>query len=93
MKKIIDFINNLGDYNHLFIGLIIMIAVSFTFPNLLYYASTFISAFYLGKEHKTYIKLGELGSFQINKWERHDRRQTIFVWVGVWSYAFFFSLT
>ena len=92
MKRIEKFINGLGDYNHLFIGLVIMIAVFLTFPNLLYYTATFISAFYYGKEHRTYIKLGELNSLNINKWRRHDRRQTVLLWVGVWAYAFFFNL-
>ena len=82
----------LGDFNHLFIGIVIMVIVSVIQPNLLPYAATFISAFYLGKEHWTYIHLGELGSFNMMKWASHDRLQTFYVWFGVWGYALLFDI-
>ena len=91
MDKIKTFVNGLGDYNHLFIGLVVMVCCSII-PALLHFAATFVSAFYLGKEHRTYIGMGELRSFQMNMWSRHDRRQTIFVWVGVWLYVLLFNL-
>lgn len=90
LKYIEKFINGLGDFNHMVIGLGVMVVCSII-PALLPFAATFISAFYLGKEHRSYIHLGELGSFQINKWSKHDRRQTIFVWIAVWLYVFGFT--
>ena len=92
MKHIENFINGLGDYNHLFIGIIIMFVVSVIQPSLLTHSATFISAFYLGKEHWTYIRLGELGSFNMFKWQPHDRMQTIYVWAGVWFYVLMFYI-
>jgi hypothetical protein len=92
LKKIEKFINSLGDFNHLFISMIIMIAVTIIQPNLLPYAATFLSAFYLGKEHWTYIRLGELGSFNMMKWASHDRNQTLYLWFGVWAYALLFDI-
>lgn len=91
MKKIEAFITSLGDYNHLFIGLLVMICCSII-PALLPFSATAVSFFYLGKEHRTYIGRGELKSLQMNKWSRHDRRQTILLWVGVWLYVLVFNL-
>ena len=92
MLKIENFINSLGDFNHMFIGLILMVVCSIV-PALLPFAATFVSAFYFGKETGSYIsRFGELGSFQINKWSKHDRRQTIFVWVAVWLYTLVFNI-
>ena len=69
-----------------------MMMATVILPSMLAYFAVAISFFYYGKEHRTYIKLGELNSLNINKWQRHDRRQTVLLWVGVWAYAFFFNL-
>ena len=90
-KRIEKFITGLGYFNHMFIGLVIMVVCSII-PALLPFAATFVSAFYLGKEHRNYIYLGQLASFQINKWSKHDRKQTILVWIAVWLYVLGFNL-
>ena len=92
MLKIKTFINGLGDFNHLFIGMLIMIVVSVVAPLFLAYAATFISAFYWGKEHRSFIRLGELQSLNPMNWANHDRNQTFYVWAGVWGYAIAYNL-
>lgn len=97
-KKIEKFITGLGDFNHAFVTLLLMIIVSGTFILLAnievaVYVSAIIgyglSAFYYGKEHWTYIKLGELKSLNPNNWHKHDRRQTMFVWFVAAAYPIF----
>ena len=85
------YINKLGDFNHAFIGLSVQIAISMICPNLLHYTATSVSFLYLGKEHQTYIRLGNLKSFNFMLWQPHDRRQTIYLWIAVWGYPFIFN--
>lgn len=101
MKSIEKFINGLGDFNHL----AIVSVVSFIVTGVLYIVGAFhlaamvaavlgfgFSCFYYGKEHWTYIKLGELKSLNPNNWHRHDRRQTIFVWIFAAIYPILVSM-
>jgi len=90
-------INSFGDWNHAFVATVSIFIISllaFAGADIrlfLYFVATAFSFLYLGKEHQSYIKLGEIGSFFINNWKRHDRRQTILMWVCVWLYAFIFN--
>lgn len=88
MLKILEkFIDGLGDFNHAFIGLIGMIIMSLLIPFLVYPLAIAFSFFYLGKEHWTYIRLGNLKSLNMMLWAPHDRNQTIYLWAAVWGYA------
>lgn len=92
LKKIKKIISELGDFNHLFVGMLIMILVSVVAPLFLGYAATFVSAFYWGKEHWTFIRLGELKSLNPMNWSSHDRNQTLYVWAGVWGYTIAYNV-
>lgn len=79
-----------GDFNHAIIGLILMGLASllkyFTDVDIHKQIAFMVSFFYLGKEHGAYSYLGEIASFNMLKWSKHDRNQTILVWISVWVY-------
>lgn len=96
-EKINNFIYRLGDFNHMFVGLVIMLLfsclvfISKSFAPYLYFVATFITGFYYGKEHWTFIRLGELPSLNPKNWSKHDRNQSYYVWIAVWVYAIVFN--
>lgn len=92
IKKIEDFISGLGDFNHLFVGLCVMVLVSFLAPQFIAYAAMFVSAFYYGKEVGSHAKLGEIPALNPKNWASHDRNQTFYVWAGVWIYTITFNV-
>ena len=88
------FIDDLGDWNHAFIGvgsMFIISLIGFTgwafITTIIYFMAFALTFFYLGKEYQEHIRLGVLKAFYINLWTRHNRRQSIIVWSGVWLYA------
>lgn len=101
LKKIEKFITSLGDFNHLAVVLLVQVIIT----GILYITGAFslapsaaailgfgFSMFYYGKEHWTYIRLGELASLNPNNWQPHDRKQTIYVWLSAIVYPIILSV-
>jgi len=99
LKSFTKFIDGLGDWNHVAIAIISMLANSLLGwfigydPNPLNWdLAKLWSAFYFSKEYHSYQpKLGYIRAFTMNIWSRHDRRQTILLWCSVWAFAFIFD--
>ena len=101
LKKLEKFINGLGDFNHLAIVsvvsvfvtvLLYIVGVSHLAPTVAAIHGFGFSCFYYGKEHWTYIRLGELKSLNPNNWQPHDRKQTIYVWIFASTYPILLSV-
>lgn len=98
-KKFIDFVNGLGDWNHLFIGVmsqLVLSLIGFTgwefITVIIYFTAAFFTVWYLSKEYHSYVgRLGYVKAIFMSLWERHDRRQSIIAWSGFWIYAFIYD--
>jgi len=98
-KAFIKFVNGLGDWNHAFGASVIMVTVSFMglvvdwdASPLLWDLAQMITAWYMSKEYHSYIaKHGYIKAFNPSLWSRHDRRQTVLLFVVAWLYAFMYD--